>query len=71
MNVTAHPTIPGLYNAWEKDRFFSTIKALNMPEGRVWRTHAFWYEWEATDYLGDFPTKAEAIQAVQKWSEKR
>lgn len=70
MNVTAHPSIPGLYNAWDEE-VFSTIRAMNMPEGRIWRTHAYAkndYPYEGP-YLGDFPTKTAAIQAVKEWSE--
>ncbi|WP_194909020.1 hypothetical protein [Catenulispora rubra] len=67
MNVTAHPAIPGLYNGWG-DGFFSTIRAMNLPEGRCWRTHAYRTEENDThSYLGDFASRDAAATAIAEW----
>lgn len=68
MNVTPHSTIPGLYNGWG-DEFFSTIRAMNLPEGRRWRTHAYRTGENAHSYLGDFASRDAAATAVAEWVE--
>ena len=66
MNVTRHPTIPALYNGWG-DGFFSTIRAMNLPEGQRWRTHAYRTEENTHTYLGDFESRDAAATAVAEW----
>lgn len=66
MNVTSHPTIPGLYNGWGEG-FFSAIRAMNLPEGRRWRTHAYRAKENAHDFLGDFASRDAAVTAVGEW----
>ncbi|OLE27504.1 MAG: hypothetical protein AUG49_05035 [Catenulispora sp. 13_1_20CM_3_70_7] len=67
MNVSSHPTIPGLCNGWG-DGFFSTIRAMNLPEGRRWRTNAWRTRENTHDYLGDFTSRADAVAAVAEWA---
>jgi hypothetical protein len=67
MNVTYHGTIPGLYNAWDEE-VFSTIQAMNLPEGRVWRTNAYLTKGDGIGrHLGDFATCEKAVDAVKTW----
>lgn len=67
MNVTSHATIPGLCNGWG-DGFSSTIRAVNLPEGRRWRTHAWRTQENTHEFLGDFTSRDNAIAAVAEWA---
>jgi hypothetical protein len=67
VNVTAHPTIPGLYNGWGQG-FYSTIRAMNLQEGRRWRTHAYRTEESVCQHLGDFTSRDIAVAAVAEWA---
>jgi hypothetical protein len=68
VNITPHPSIPGLYNAWD-GVVFSTILAMNLPDGRVWRTKAHRSDGQGeVEHVGDFATRAEAVKAIEKWS---
>jgi hypothetical protein len=70
VNLTAHVSIPGLYNAWDNE-VFSTIRAMNMPEGRVWRTNAYRVkDSNSFQHLGDFATRAAAVEAVKAWKDQ-